>query len=93
MTSLAELARIAALMTGVYAALAAPVLLLAPAEVWAWPRPVAAVSSQVHAVLEAGAVDPLLILVATVRAAARDAVLNAAALVLLLTTSPKGATS
>lgn len=44
--------------------------------------------------VESGRVDQLLIAVVAVRAAVRDALLDAAALVLLLTTSPqKGATS
>ncbi|MGW4670142.1 hypothetical protein [Streptomyces sp. NPDC004324] len=93
LTSLTELAQTTALMTGVYAALAIPVLLLAPAEEWARPRPVVAVAGRVRALVESGSVDPLLILLASVRAVTRDAVLNAAALFLLLCTTPKGATS
>ncbi|MDL5205071.1 hypothetical protein [Streptomyces sp. ALI-76-A] len=46
---------------------------------------------QLGRLVEAGRLDPLLIVVGPTWAAARDAVLDLAALVLLLTTSPKGA--
>ncbi|MFI6251453.1 hypothetical protein [Streptomyces sp. NPDC051016] len=96
--SLTELARLASLMAAVYAAGAGLVLLLAPAEVWSWPHPVAAVGARAHAVLESGAVDALLVVAAnalydarrlahTVREFGRDV----AALLILLTTSPRGA--
>ncbi|MER6534376.1 hypothetical protein ABT215_11295 [Streptomyces sp900105755] len=91
--TVAELLRMASLMTAVYAAGAGLVLLLAPAEVWSWPHPVAAVRSA----LESGAVDLLLIAVANVMFAARAAAAvsrefarDVAALFVLLTTSPKG---
>lgn len=41
--------------------------------------------------VESGRLDPLLIAIAVIRTATRDALLDAAALVLLLTTRPKGA--
>ncbi len=92
--SLAELVRWASLMTAVYAAGAGVVLLLAPAEVWAWPHPVAAV----RRALESGVFDPLLIAVANALYDARAGVAafrefgrDAAALLILLCTSPKGA--
>ena len=94
--SLVELVRLASLMTAVYAAGAGLVLLLAPAEVWSWPHPVATVRSA----LESGAVDPLLIAIANVlyglhaaAAATREFGRDAAALLILLCTSPKGAMS
>jgi hypothetical protein len=46
---------------------------------------------QLGRLVESGRLDPLLIEVAAARLAVRDAVLDVAALVLLLTTSPKGA--
>lgn len=46
---------------------------------------------QLARVVESGRLDALLVQVGPARVAARDAVLDAAALVLLLTTSPKGA--
>ena len=91
--TLAELARLASLMTAVYAAGAGLVLLLAPAEVWERPHPVAAVRSA----LESGAADSLLIVAAnalyslrTVAAASREFARDVAALLILLCTSPKG---
>lgn len=91
--TLAELLRMASLMTAVYAAGAGLVLLLAPAEVWERPHPLVAARS----VLESGVFDLLLIAVANVLFAARAAAAvsrefarDVAALFVLLTTSPKG---
>lgn len=103
--SLVELARLASLMTAVYAAGGGLVLLLAPAEVWAWPHPVAAVRSALESV--AGWARPVLWDITraeaayplwrawdnapfVARRAVRDAALTAPALLILLCTSPKG---
>ena len=98
--SLAEWAQMAFLSAAVYAAVMSPLLFLGGAEVWAWPRPLVAAVDRVHAVVESGAVDPLLIVVGpvwasarAVAAIAREFARDAAALLILLCTSPKGAMS
>ncbi|MGQ4350507.1 hypothetical protein [Streptomyces sp. SAS_275] len=85
--SLAEWAEALLLALSLYSAGAALVFLICDADASDFDprRPLAAL-------LNSGRVDPLLIAIVSARTAVRDAVLDAAALVLLLTTSPNGAT-
>jgi hypothetical protein len=73
---------------GLYASLSVPYFLLVDMEVWRWPRPLVAAVDRVL-----GTVPGARLVVAASNApqAARDFYRDAAALALLLTTSPKGA--
>lgn len=82
--SLAEWAAFLSLGLAVWAVEAAVIWLIADAESLDPRRPVARV-------LDSGRLDPLLILVGPLLAAARESVRDAAALLILLTTTPKGA--
>ncbi|MDX3575918.1 hypothetical protein [Streptomyces sp. FL07-04A] len=83
------------LAVALYAACSSPYFLLVEAEVWLWPRPlVAAVDRVSVAVWDAArsdAVYPLWREWDNARHATREFCRDAAALALLLTTSPKGA--
>ncbi|MFJ8995549.1 hypothetical protein ACIRQH_34735 [Streptomyces sp. NPDC102279] len=84
--SLAEWAESLLLALSIYSAGSALVFLICDADLADFdPRRLWA------RLVESGRLDPLLIDLANARLAVRDAVLDAAALVLLLTTSPKGA--
>lgn len=78
------------LAVALYAACSAPYFLLVDAERWVWPRPVAAVRSVVWGVSRSEAVYPLLREWDTARHTVREFGRDAAALIVLLTTSPKG---
>ena len=94
-TSAAEWAQMVSLSVGLYAACSAPYFLLVEAEVWAWPRPVVAAVDRVKPVVwsaaRSGPVYPLLREWDNARHLVCEACRNAVALLILLTTSPKGA--
>lgn len=83
------------LSVGLYAACSAPYFLLVEAEVRSWPRPVVAAVDRVKPVVWSAArsasVYPLLREWDNVRHFICEACRDAVALVVLLTTSPKGA--
>lgn len=84
--TLAEWAAMFCMATSGYAAFSVFYFLLVDAAVGDFdPRPALA------RFVESGRLDPLLIAVSNVSSVARDAALDAAALIVLLTTSPKGA--
>ncbi|MGW0577306.1 hypothetical protein ACWD25_15315 [Streptomyces sp. NPDC002920] len=87
-TSLVEWAQMVSLAVSLYAAVSAPYFLLVDAEVWAWPRPLTAAVDRVLATRPG---TRLVVAASNIPAAARDLYRDAAALVLLLTTAPKGA--
>jgi hypothetical protein len=93
----AEWAQMVSLSVGLYAAASAPYFLLVDAERWAWPRPLTAAVDAARPVVWDGvrseAVYPLLREFDNARHTVRELGRDAAALVLLLTTSPKGALS
>ncbi|QJT04406.1 hypothetical protein G9272_32330 [Streptomyces asoensis] len=83
---------------GLFAACSVPYFLLVGAEVWAWPRPLEAVKPVVWDVVRSDAVYPLLREWDNAKHSARqacrpsrEALRDAAALAILLLTSPKGA--
>ena len=82
----AEWAQMVSLAVGMYAAASAPYFLLVDADLADFnPQPALAW------VVESGALDPLLIVIGPAWVAIRETYRDAAALALLLTTSPKGA--
>ncbi|MEU5593072.1 hypothetical protein [Streptomyces sp. NPDC020298] len=84
--TLADWVAFLSLGVGGYAAMSVPFFLLVDADRSDFdPRPA------VSQLVESGRVDPLLIAVFNAKAAVRDAALDAAALLILLTTTPKGA--
>lgn len=87
-TSAAEWAQMVSLAISVHAALSCPWLLLVEADHWAWPRPLSAAADRV---LATQPVCRLLIGWCNARHAVAEAGRDVAALVLLLTTSPKDA--
>jgi hypothetical protein len=85
--TLAEWAAFLSLGLSMASAMAVPFVLLVEADHWAWPN----LQPLAHRVTESGRVDPLLLVVGPAWAAACDAARDLAALIVLLTTSPKGA--
>jgi hypothetical protein len=85
--TLAEWAAFLSLGLSMASAATVPFVLLVEADYWAWPnwRPLA------HRVTESDRLDPLLLVVGPAWAAVCDAARDLAALLILLTTSPKGA--
>lgn len=82
----AEWAAFLSLGTGISAAVSIPFFLLVDADPTDFdPRPA------LSRLVESGRLDPLLLTVGPAWVAVRDACLDAAALLILLTTSPKGA--
>lgn len=76
------------LAASLYAAVSAPYFLLVEAEVWSWPRPLVAAVDRALATVPG---TRLVVAVSNAPAAAREFCRDAAALAILLTTSPKGA--
>jgi len=79
------------LAVGVYASASAPYFLLVDAECWAWPRPLAAVERSADRLLATVPGTRLVMAAHRVHTASRDVCRDAAALLILLLTSPKGA--
>jgi hypothetical protein len=94
-TTAAEWLQMVSLAAGLYAAVSSPYFLLVDAEVWAWPRPLTAAVDRARPVawdvVRSEAVYPLWREWDNARHTVREFGRDAAALVLLLTTSPKGA--
>jgi hypothetical protein len=94
-TTASEWAQMVSLAVGIYAAASAPYFLLVDAEVWRWPRPLVVAVDRARPLVwdavRSDAVYPLLREWDNARHAVRELWRDAAALVLLLTTSPKGA--
>lgn len=86
----ADLTPVSALCLAVslHAAWSAPMLLLADAECFAWPRPVLAACDRLLATVPG---TRLVVAVSNVSVRAREFGRDAAALLILLCTSPKGA--
>lgn len=76
------------LAVSLYAACSSPYFLFVDMEVWRWPRPLTAAVDRVLGTVPG---TRLVVAVSNVPQAARDFCRDAAALALLLTTSPKGA--
>ncbi|MFJ4624295.1 hypothetical protein [Streptomyces sp. NPDC088812] len=88
--TLAEWAAFLSLGAGIPAAVSVPYFLLVDAECWAWPRPLVTV---VDRAVRSEALYLLLREWDTARHTVREFCRDAAALLILLTTSPKGAMS
>ncbi|QDN57338.1 hypothetical protein [Streptomyces sp. S1D4-20] len=94
----AEWAAFLSLGLSLASATAVPFVLLIDADHFAWPRPLTAAVERVQVAAWSGSLDPLLRewgnarhVVRQTGRASREACRDAAALIVLLTTSPKGA--
>lgn len=93
--SLAEWLQMLSFAVGLHASCSVPYFLTVDTEVWAWPRPVLAASARARLaawdISRSEAVYPLLREWDNARHLVCEACRDAVALVVLLTTSPKGA--